>query len=305
MLFFFSLCLTNSSKCQLFYSYIDFESPTDIVVIDTTQTENIWQIGIPSKTIFNSGYNSTNAIVTDTIFNYPINNTSIFEIKIVPDTTVPFYGYWGVGILNFWHKYDMDLHKDGGFVEIKYDNDTNWTNVIFDSIPEIGINYSYFYNIYDTISGNIPAFTGTSNTWIFSQFEWYWCMGVKELDHDSIIIRFVFKSDSTNTNQEGWLIDDISMQIQICTGGLSEIDNNQVISFVSPNPVTDISYLQIDSQDKSKEIFIYNSLGILKKRFKSFNKKTAILKSDFDDGIYFYNIYSNNKIISKGKFIIY
>ncbi|MDA3953800.1 MAG: transposase [Bacteroidales bacterium] len=34
----------------------------------------IWQIGTPNKTFFDSAYSSPNAIITDTVNYYPINN---------------------------------------------------------------------------------------------------------------------------------------------------------------------------------------------------------------------------------------
>jgi hypothetical protein len=290
---------------EIFNSYIDFETNNDLIKIDTSQSDNIWQIGVPSKILFNSGYYAPKAIVTDTLNNYPINNLSTFQIKIIPDTTVAWYGQWGVGVLNFWHKYDMESNKDGGYIEIKYDNDTNWTNVIFDSLPEFGINHNNFYSSSDTIEGNIPAFTGTSSTWTFSQFEWNWCFGVKGYDHDSIVIKFIFKSDSTNTNQEGWLIDDLTFYIDLCGGGFPELGNDNIMSFVYPNPVTDISYFKIDSPlHDTKDILIYNSLGVLKKTLKSASDKTIIRNTDYNQGVYYYNVITNDIIISKGKFII-
>ena len=73
------LMLTNTTFAQWEY-FIDFDSPNsqnNHIIIDTiSNPDNIWQIGVPSKTIFDSAYSLTHAIVTDTLNAYPVNDTS-------------------------------------------------------------------------------------------------------------------------------------------------------------------------------------------------------------------------------------
>ena len=45
---------------------IYFETTDSLLKIDTNLIGNIWQIGTPSKTFFDSAYSVPNAIVTDT-----------------------------------------------------------------------------------------------------------------------------------------------------------------------------------------------------------------------------------------------
>ncbi len=61
---------------------INFETSHNWVHLDTSITNNIWRIGIPSKTYLDSAYSIPYAIITDTINNYPINNYSYFDIII-------------------------------------------------------------------------------------------------------------------------------------------------------------------------------------------------------------------------------
>ena len=76
-----------------YYESISFDPPNPIYIsinvpdstifkIDTSVAGNIWQIGKPHKTIFDSAYSRPDAIVTDTIHDYPANNLSTFAIKI-------------------------------------------------------------------------------------------------------------------------------------------------------------------------------------------------------------------------------
>ena len=47
----------------------------DLIRIDsTTNPNNIWQIGTPQKTIFDSGYMTSRAMLTDSTSNYPYRN---------------------------------------------------------------------------------------------------------------------------------------------------------------------------------------------------------------------------------------
>lgn len=278
---------------------IDFENNIHLVQIDTTQILNVWQIGTPMKTFLDSAYTIPFAIITDTVNNYPINNFSSFQVKILP----PPECCWGIGIVNFMHKYDFEQNKDGGFIEVKYDADTNWTNIIFDADPEIYINGYNFYSESDTISGNIPAFTGNSNGWVYSQFEWAWQIGVKSMFHDSLTIRFTMKSDSIETNQEGWLIDNIYLVLFDCTGDIDFINSN--FSKLFPNPIVDISCLIFENQfNKQTMINIFDLLGKKIKTIKTTSDKVMIKRNDFNEGIYSYQIIQDNVNIRSGKFVV-
>ncbi len=159
-----SFLFLNGYSQILYEASIDFETNSQLAVIDTSQPDNVWQIGIPQKIFFDSAFSTPYAIITDTVANYPVNNYSSFEIKILPSNIC-----WGIGSLSFIHKYDFEQNKDGGFIDVKYDDDTTWTNIIFDSDPLFTYSNSFYSNA-DTITGNIRAFTGTSNGWVDSYF---------------------------------------------------------------------------------------------------------------------------------------
>lgn len=292
------------SQTTFYDQTITFESNTDLIQIDNSQNGNNWQIGTPSKAIFNQASSTPYAIVTDTFNYYPSNNQSSFTITVIPSQQ----NIWGNGVLSFKHKYDFEPNKDGGYIEVKYDADTNWTNIILDSDPvEDGFGFissNNFYSTTDTILGNIPAFTGSSNDWIESQFSWTWMIGVKGYMHDSITIRFTMQSDSNQTNQEGWMIDDIRIKLD-WPSSISKYYKNENTSTVFPNPVNDISTLEFfGAIDNSIELIMYNSLGLKVKENKFNYSKITIKKSDFEPGLYFYQILSNKNRISFGKFII-
>lgn len=96
------------SQTTIFYSdTINFEKPCDYLYIDSSST-NLWQIGIPDKTIFDSAYSKPYAMITDTINNYTLNNHSNFIVKLEPESIE----FNGNTIINFWHKFDTDSIND-------------------------------------------------------------------------------------------------------------------------------------------------------------------------------------------------
>src|ERR1035437_3950545 len=189
--------------------YINFEQPDTSLTIDTTLSGNIWQIGSPHKVFFDSAYSGTKAIVTDTVNPYPVNNHSEFVVKYHSQN--PLYWMYYEYNFSFWHKFDTDSMKDKCSIEISHNEGNNWTNVIDDSI----INFipHYFNTFY---SQNIKGFSGNSEGWKLSSLLWSPCRG--QIADTLIWFKFVFNSDSIQTNKEGWMIDDISLQQNICEG---------------------------------------------------------------------------------------
>ncbi len=74
--------LPGLSMGQLdFFDYtITFDDTLEIknLYIDTVSNpNNIWQVGIPQKTIFTDAYSAPNVIVTDTANPYPVNDIAL------------------------------------------------------------------------------------------------------------------------------------------------------------------------------------------------------------------------------------
>jgi hypothetical protein len=265
----------------------NFENPNSHLVIDSSQIGNLWQIGKPIKPIFNAAYSPTHAIVTDTLNNTPQNNLSSFTIKYFPN-------FWGSGKLSFRHKYETDSLNAGGFVDVSYDGGLNWTNIINDfGTPDnmwtwMWTNSNNFYTNNDTISGNIPAFSGSSNGWKYSEFAWIYVMAVKSwgIPSDSILFRFNFKSNSTAISNEGWMIDNITFNGYDIMGNVQTENFGMDEIHISPNPTSDI--INIESKVALKSICIYSSEGNLIYQ-SDINKKHSlkISMNAFKQGIYY------------------
>ncbi|MEZ5198295.1 MAG: T9SS type A sorting domain-containing protein [Bacteroidales bacterium] len=88
--------------------------------------------------------------------------------------------------------------------------------------------------------------------------------------------------------------------------GISEIEKNETIVTVNPNPVSGVSNLIVNyNSSLPLNLRIYNSMGILMDDQKIFPLVDYnIYSSDFIKGIYLYFLLENNKILFSDKFII-
>ncbi len=224
------------STAQFYTQYFDgadtvFANSVNVEL--DTSTTNIWQIGTPQKIIFDSAATVPNAIVTDTINNYPINDTSRFTIKILNQ-----FAPWGVLAVQWKQKLDMDTTFDGGIVEFTTDHGLTWQNAF---------NNPYVYNFYgfqpanhDTLFSGVNAFSGTDSTWrdIWLCFDMSWMSQFP----DTLMFRYTLISDSVDNGKEGWLIDNFMAHITFIHT-VKEVEQENYLN-VYPNPANDIVYIQ-------------------------------------------------------------
>ncbi len=261
-----------------FYPFIRFDDTLSIkyVQIDTSLSNNIWQIGAPQKVIFNNAFSSPNALVTDTMNSYPVNNYSACYM-----TFVVAEGYM---IFDFQHKFNTDTLADGGKVEVSIDRRASWHNITDDAYwASLGYNFfgtSNFYTINDSVSVfNEPGFSGNSNGWVRSTlvFEWQQAFVLP----DTFDLRFVFSSDSIDHLNEGWMID----QIQIIANHTGINENRPEDLFIFPNPSQGILNLS-DTDKKIKQIKVFDFLGRNVHLNSNYDNSNLDL-SQLSDGIYY------------------
>lgn len=215
------LILSQTAFGQNWYN-IDFDSPdseNNHIIIDTVSNlNNIWQIGVPDKPVFDSAFSLTHAIVTDTINHYPVNDTSSFFLRHIRQGDDG--GNWSLQ-LNFWFKMDTDTLTDVGIVEASIDNGLNWVNLMTEDV-------TYELQWLEPK----PVLSGNTNGW--KHFSLELNMLTYTLGYsDTLLYRFTFISDSIETNKDGWMIDDF--QLADIWEGIEEISNNDMIR-IYPNP---------------------------------------------------------------------
>ena len=286
---------------KFYLDTIDFEEPYQYIEIDTS-TQNLWQIGIPNKVIFNSAYSPVNVLLTDTVNTYPINNYSYFDLYV---------GEWNFGTnypMNIWvefkHKFNTDTLKDGGYITVSFDNGQTFFNIIDDTIfynycYSIGENFNC-YSENDTLFNGEKGFSGNSDAWQTNYFTMHIepVKNMYDFTGDTMIFRFNFISDSIETNKEGWMIDDIKLYWVDLGNEVNVLGPNEFDIY--PNPCSGIFTVRGENINKI-EITDSNGKIILK-------QNDIIEFNNFDltkeaKGIYFVKI-TNSNSISTQKIVI-
>ncbi len=305
----FGQCTSYSINCFNF----DY---SDSTLLDTfyfpNPSTNIWDIGVPQKTIFDSTLfdNTTNiALVTDTVNPYPPNDTSYFILEMkYPFYPDPFYNTSVFGLmLSFDFKMDSDSLNDFGKIEVSIDTGQTWVN-LFDSaylLDNNGIpSYTIYWFVYNSsfssfLTDSIGPFTGTHPQW--NRFH-YDNFGI-DFERDEIIqFKFSFISDSMDTQKEGWLIDNI--RIGNYASSTFNASTPKFPSKVIPNPsANEQVWIQFDNDSYDDiTIEIYTTTGQFLQRHNTREGEIPIILRD--KGIYFYRLRNlETQEISLGKIV--
>jgi hypothetical protein len=221
--------------------------------VDIPGSNNIWNICTPHKTVFDSAYSVPHAILTDSTGPYPVNTTSSFIIKSCK------YQYCECApILAGFYKMDSDTLNDVGRIEISTDHGATWLDAINDSV---NLNISWVTQK--------PVLTGRIHQWK-EFFARLWNYG----SIDTLYYRFTFTSDNVQTNQEGWMLDNI-MVIEH-TEGIQDIGSANAVS-ICPNPSSGLITVSVKSFTAATEVSVFDMLG--QKRLQQTLEKS---KQDFD-----------------------
>jgi hypothetical protein len=255
--------------------------------IDTAGAQ-LWKIGTTSKSFFAQGMSSDYAIMTDTSQPYPVNADDWFTLKLLQGSQFNV-------IIGFWHKYQTTSNQDGGVVEYSKDG-FNWLNVLDSCNVDTmqwtggGISTENFYGPDDTLANGMPAFTGTSNGWQYSRFQFFFGLPVKGtaidcLPDDSAYVRFRFISDNTAESLDGWIIDKIQIEDDHYSAVKDLASANNYVT-IYPNPAKDVLNIKMD-----KEIYhtarIMNTMGQLCSEHKLSGRQAKINVHDLAPGTYF------------------
>ncbi|MFC0876640.1 T9SS type A sorting domain-containing protein [Saccharicrinis sp. FJH2] len=294
----------QAQRIEGVWDILSFENNYEYLKIDTSQ-QNIWQIGKPQKPLFDNAYDGTNAIVTDTINSYPVNNYSYFDL-VLGEFNFSYHFRESIA-LEFKHKYNTDSLFDGGYLTISYDNGVSWTNIFNDTAglymvtPNI-LENDYYSCITTKLSNDEIGFSGNSNGWLTVDLSWYvLTCGLKSTRYnpqtvDTVIIRFNFISDNNDTGKEGWMIDDIKLYSVDVGDQIRNPDLNEVV-IVYPNPSSDILNIRLKALFKKVQVDVYDLTGkmILNEIFNDKNE-VALSVNNLLPGTYIIKVTPDNEI---------
>lgn len=291
-----------SAQTPTNYSYYSFtfEDTVHHNSIIIPDSQSIWQIGAPNKSVFDSAHSPTNVICTDLTNPYPPNNTSSFIVyhKAEIGWSTAGYGWDFIG-LSGWYYCDSDSINDYSTIELSLDKGLTWMDIFTDTL----INKYVIWH-----SPNF-TFTGQSNGWkqFYLSFQ-FWAFGYPNYLpninlNDTIIYRFSFISDSIDNGGDGIMFDDLEFSDFV--GNISEISHTNKL-LVYPNPVDDKINIQFKNinQDFPIKIKIYNSTGNLVKTSIIKQQESSIDVRDLDNGIYLIRAITNKNEIQTNKVVV-
>lgn len=262
---------------------------TYLQIDSLSNPNNIWQIGVPQKTIINSAYSPPNVMITDLINHYPPNDTSAFIFKHIDQ------GGWSAphtAELAGYYKVNSDSLNDYGTIEISLDHGTTWVNLITDTI------YSSYYQWYTPK----PVLTGNSNGWQNFYVSLAQLGMVFPVNSgDTILYKFTFISDSIADTLDGLAYDNF----EFCNivESIEEIPNDNLI-VVYPNPTSDLLFINRRTQHEKESVKLFNYTGQLLFEDNDFKTKTIdTQKLNLTNGFYFLR-YSDTKYYAMKKFIV-
>lgn len=257
------------------------------IILNKNDTNNIWQVGVPQKTLFDSAASLPIALMTDTINFYPSNNESEFVLVFYERVHSI-----RIRAIRWMQKIDMEDSTTYAKVLISFDK-----GITFESV----FNNSNVYNFfgYDPNSvGVLPdsskAFVGVDTNW---RDVWLCINGIYD---DSIMVKYVFHSDSVINNHEGWMVDNFRIGYTF-QHTINEIEANKNL-VIYPNPTADMLSIALNKEfghHVMKKIVMINMQG---QQVNSWDCNADTINLDvskYSTGNYKLEIHTNLKKLTK------
>lgn len=289
------LVIPLSLSAQLPQSYalyiFNFEDTTHHNCLIIEDSNSVWQIGTPQKTIFNSAYSGNRVVCTDTLNSYGPSDTSSFIVKHVAQDGWFSFGIPGLyhaRIFSGWYWVDSDSLRDYGTIEVSPNNGTSWYNLLEDSI------FSTNLVIIDT-----PIFSGNSGGWKHFRFhienELPGAFPTILID-DTILFRFSFISDSIDNQRDGLMFDDLRFLDQ--AEGINELSHYRGLQ-IWPNPTSDILHIKTPDELKGEKIILLvcNNKGQIIRNYSLLSRgnNDQLDVSELPEGMYYVVIYLGDR----------
>ena len=183
-------------------------------------------------------------------------------------------------VLGGCYKFDSDTLKDYGRIEISLDHGATWLNALSDTVIPDG-----------AWVGAKPILTGRIHQWrVFHAILWNYGM------IDTLYYRYTFISDSIQTNQEGWMLDNLALIDH--TEGVKDIESLDEIS-IFPNPTHGTICINCKNGNGQLDVTVYNLQGQIVHEQKIFKNNRNINISKLDNGIYMVKVLSRKNYCAK------
>lgn len=288
----FAQCPNNPWLPALEFVNNNFDSDTLHVhyKIDTSLVNNVWQVGAISKPGFPTAHSPVNALQTDTLNPYPINNLS--AVDFWKDTN--FFFMTPLASVSFWHHYEVDSLTDSLIVQFTIDSGAHWLDPepFRDSVTAFGIiGFQILYegirsnNLHPYTSKKI-LFTGSDTSWtqVNICFTFLAINPPRKLDSSAYGVRFLMKTDSVQLNKPGWAIDDVRFMRPGIVGAVNDLLQLKLSIFPIPSKSGEFN-IKYPFDYVKGHMDIFDMLG---HRMKTLPLSENISIADLPDGIYYY-----------------
>jgi hypothetical protein len=234
--------------------------------------ENIWQIGTPHKTVFDTAHSPARALVTDTVFTYPPGDTSSFIIAKTIGLLTLLHGWH---IFGGYYNVNSDTLSDYCVVEFSPDNGHTWIDLMQDTTG-----LTRWTEWHDPK----PVFSGNSFGWKHFSCELHFADSLYSFTaSDTFLYKFTFISDTTDSHKDGLMFD--NLEFLDWTEDVPTINNTNHIISLFPNPATSNIHIQAPANTSQKRVHILNYTGTLINEINNFTGN-EIDVSDLPPGIY-------------------
>lgn len=189
---------SNDTACTMYKGiptlYAEYSDDFETNDYFGAQSEtNSWEFGTPAGTVINSAYSPSTAWVTNLDGAYDFNmNDALYSPKF------NFMGIYNAE-LRFYHQYDIEA-GDIAYIEYSNNNGISWNSLGILNDPN-GTNW------YASTVGSYIGWNGTSSGWEYSTID----LSAFNNTPFPVQFRFVFYSDFSGTNGEGWAIDNFEI----------------------------------------------------------------------------------------------
>ncbi len=282
------LATTSQISAQWQYAqYFDSDSIADSLYywLDSSQANNIWQVGPPQKVIFDSAASDPNVMITDTVLPYPSANVSSF---VVWGGQYPWTFGW-IYALQWKQKLDLEDDKDWAVIEYKFAWDSVWYPVF---------NNPYVYKFYGFDTSNLgvmpngdTTFTGTDSIWrdiwLCFDLNFFW---------EEMEFRYTIHTDSNDSQQQGWMIDNMIGHYTF----VHTVKEEAPTEYMKVFPTLTQGRVHIQAEKRMdyhiiEHMELYDSSGRLVRKWGKAPVKFFIDIPDLDDGLYYLSVTTNIK----------
>jgi carboxypeptidase T len=234
-------------------------------------------------------YHSAPKSITDSPFGqYSNNETNVITMNDQIDLADVVYASLG-----FWAKWDIEAGYDYVQLLVSDNNGASWT-------PMQG-KYTKTGNSYQEYGE--PLYDGIQSDWVKEEINLSQFLG------ENIKLRFVLHSDQYTVG-DGFYFDDMAVTVVDLETGIPDNIQSSAINKISvqPNPAintVNISY-NLSTPSGSNTLSVFDILGekVYETRLETNSGSVILDVSSWSEGMYFYAVMDDQKIIASGKLIV-